>query len=404
MKKIRQDFPILQRKLNDKPLIYLDNAATSQKPKSVIKAIKDYYEQHNANVHRGIHTLSEESSRLYQEAREKVAKFIGARAEELIFTKNTTEGINLVAWAWARKQLKPGDEIISTLGEHHSNFLPWQELKAAKGIKLNLVGLAQDGRLNLKEFESQLSTKTRLVAVGQMSNVTGIINPVKRIVSLAKRVGARVLLDGAQSVAHLRVDVKDLGCDFLAFSGHKMLGPMGIGGLYVKKEVQEEIGEFLTGGGMVLEVHKKRVVWAEGVERFEAGTPNVAGAVGLKAAVEYLEKVGMDRVEDWEKQLTAYLLKRLEGNNLGLVVVGPLKMKERGGIVSFVVKGIHAHDVAQVLDSEGIAVRSGFHCAQPLHDELKLPATVRVSFYLYNTRAEVDRLLLALAKLRKIFT
>jgi len=402
MKNIKQDFLILKRKINGKQLVYLDSAASSQKPKQVIGAIKKYYEKHNANIHRGIHSLSEEASELYEKAREKVAGFIGAGKDELVFVSNTTEGINLVSWAWGEKQLKRGDEILISIGEHHSNWLPWKRLEA-KGVRVRLLKVDEEGRLKMKDVEKKLSKKTRLVAVSHMSNVTGVVNPVKRVCQMAKRVGARVMVDGAQSVPHMGVKVKDLGCDWLAFSGHKMLGPMGIGGLYISKEVEKEMGVFMTGGGMVVEVHKDDEEWVKGIERFEAGTPNVVGAVGLGAAVEYLETLGMDKVWQDEQKLTSYFLTLLKTKDLKLKIVGPGNMEDRGGVISFVMKGVHAHDVAQVLDSEGIAVRSGFHCAQPLHEYLGVAATVRVSFYVYNTREDVDRLVKGLERVRQVF-
>ena len=300
IQKIKQDFPILQRRINGRRLVYLDNAATSQRPVQVIKAVVDFQKKHNANVHRGLHTLSEEASGLYEKARETAAQFIGANTDEIVFVRNTTEGINLVAQTWAKTNVGKG-EILATVMEHHSNILPWLQL----GLKVRFVDVTDEGVLDMKDFKKKLTKKTKLVAVGHMSNMTGTINPVEEIVRMAKKVKARVLVDAAQSVQHLGVDVKKLGCDFLAFSGHKMLGPMGIGALYLKKERQEEMGPFLTGGGMISEVYlDKPAVWAKGVEKWEAGTPNVEGAIGLAAACEYHQRLGMTNIRQYEKELT----------------------------------------------------------------------------------------------------
>ncbi len=402
IKKIKKDFLILGRKVNDKPLIYLDNAATSQKPKQVIEAVRQFQEQHMANVHRGLHTLSEEASDIYKGAREVVADFIGAKAKEMVFVRNATEGINLVAWAWAFKNLKKGDEILTTVMEHHSNFIPWQMVVKATGASLKVVDVTDEGRLDMKDFNRKLSKKTKLVTVVHMSNTTGVINPVEEIIKMAKKVGARVLIDGAQSVQHVGINVRRLGCDFLVFSGHKMLGPMGIGGVYIKKEVQKEVGEFMTGGGMIKEVNNKSAEWVEGVEKWEAGTPNVTGAVGLAEAVKYHNKLGLKKIREHEKELTKYALEEL-GKVKGLKIVGPTDVEIRGGVVAFVVDGIHAHDVAQILDSEGVAVRSGHHCTMPLHKRLGLVSTTRASFYIYNNKNDVDGLIRGLEKVKKVF-
>ncbi|OGD51406.1 cysteine desulfurase [Candidatus Beckwithbacteria bacterium RIFCSPHIGHO2_12_FULL_49_13] len=401
--KIKKDFPILSRKVNGKRLVYLDNAATSQKPKAVIEAEVEFYRRHNANVHRGLHSLCEAATVIYEEARKTVAGFIGGEADELVFVRNATEGLNLVAWAWAAASLKRGDEILTSVIEHHSNLIPWQRLSRAKGLKLVVAGVAENGVLDMADFANKLTRKTKLVAIGHMSNTTGAINPVAKIVKMAKRVRARVAVDAAQSVPHLKVNFKDLGVDFLAFSGHKMLGPMGIGGVLIKKERQEEMEPFLTGGGMISEVWPQRATWAAGVEKFEAGTPNVAGAVGLAAAVEYLTKLGMARVYEHEKKMVAYALKRL-GEIEGLRVIGPKTTESRGGVISFVMEGVHAHDIAQVLSSEGVAVRSGHHCTMPLHKRLKLAATTRASFYIYNDKKDVDALIDGLKKVKNVFT
>ena len=397
--KIKQDFPILKRKVNGKRLVYLDNAATSQRPLQVIKAVRDFDLKHNANVHRGLHTLSEEASELYEKSRETVAKFVGAEKEEIIFVRNTTEGINLVAQAWAKKNIKKGEEILSTVMEHHSNILPWMQL----GLTVKFVDVTDEGILDMTDFKNKLTKKTKLVAVGQMSNMTGTINPVEEIVRLAKTVKARVLIDGAQSVQHLGIDVKKVAPDFMAFSGHKMLGPMGIGAVYVKKERQEEMGVFLTGGGMISEVYiDKPAVWAKGPEKWEAGTPNVAGAVGLAAACEYHHCLGMKNIRQHEKELTQYALKQL-ARFREIKIYGPKDVKIRGGVISFSFEGVHAHDVAQVLDSEGVAVRSGHHCTMPLHQRFGLAASTRASFYIYNDKKDVDALIKGIEKVRKVF-
>lgn len=398
IQKIKADFPILDRLVNGKPLVYLDNAATSQRPEPVLEAMREFDSRHNANVHRGLHTLSEEASGLYEASRKTVAGFIGAGADELVFTRNTTEGINLVAAAWAKQNLKPGEEILSTVMEHHSNILPWQQL----GVTVRFADVTDEGVLDMEDFERKLSKKTRLVAVSQMSNATGTINPVETIVKLAKKVKARVLIDGAQSVQHLGVDVKRLECDFFAFSGHKMLGPMGIGAVYLKKDRQEEMGPYQTGGGMIAEVYTdKPALWAKGVEKWEAGTPNVSGAIGLAAACDYHRRLGMKNIRAHEKKLTEYGIKEL-ARVAGLHLIGPKDVNIRGGVLTFYFDRYHAHDVAQVLDSEGVAVRSGHHCTMPLHRRLGLVSTSRASLYIYNDKNDIDRLIEALAKVKEV--
>ncbi|MDZ7587612.1 MAG: SufS family cysteine desulfurase [Patescibacteria group bacterium] len=396
---IKSGFPILKRKVNGKKLVYLDNAATSQRPLQVMKAVDEFYKKHNANVHRGLHSLSAEASELYEQARETVAEFIGAEKEEIVFVRNATEGINLVTWAWAFQNIKKDEEILTTVMEHHSNILPWQQL----GLTVKFVDITNEGVLDMEDFKKKLTKKTKLVAVGQMSNTTGTINPVTEIVQMARKVKARVLVDAAQSVPHFEVKVKKLGCDWLVFSGHKMLGPMGIGVLYIKKERQAEMGVFLTGGGMIAEVYiDKPALWAKGVEKWEAGTPNVAGAVGLAAACEYLQRLGMENIRQHEKKLTEYALNRLKQiTSIGLI--GPISVENRGGVISFIFKGVHAHDVAQILDSEGVAVRSGHHCTMPLHQRLGLVSTTRASFYIYNDKNDVDKLIEGLEKVRRVF-
>lgn len=358
IKRIKKDFPILQRKINGKQLVYLDNAATSQKPVQVIEAVSDYYKHHNANVHRGIYALSEEASGMYEQSRKIIAEFIGARVDEMVFVSNATEGINLVAQAWLFNQLKRGDEVVSTEMEHHANLVPWQETVRKTEAKLRVVRVTDEGILDMKDFEKKLNKRTKLVAVGHVSNTTGTINPIEKIVKMAKRTGARVLVDAAQSVPHMKVDVKDLKVDFLVFSGHKMMGPMGTGGLYINKQVQDDVGVFLTGGGMIREVYKdKKAVWAEGVEKWEAGTPNVGGAIGLAEAVKYQQKLGMENIRKHEKELVKYGLEKLKEFK-EIRIVGPEDPEVRGGVLSFDFDKVHAHDVAEVLNSEAVAVRS----------------------------------------------
>jgi cysteine desulfurase/selenocysteine lyase len=402
IEKIKEDFPLLKRKIHGKRLVYLDNAATSQRPRQVLEAVREFQEKHMANVHRGLHTLSEEASEMYGKARGVVAKFVGADEEEMIFVRNATEGINLVAFAWGMKNLKKEEEILTTKMEHHSNLIPWQMVCRAVGAKLQVVEVTDEGVLDMEDLEKKLSKKTKLAVVVHVSNAIGTINPVEKIVRMAKRVGAKVLIDGAQGVQHVGVEVKRIGCDFLAFSGHKMLGPMGIGGVYIKKARQTEMGPFLTGGGMIKEVSEQRSKWADGVEKFEAGTPNVSGAVGLAEACRYHKKLGLNNIREHEKELARYALAKLEKIE-GLRIIGPKDVNIRGGVVTFVMEKIHAHDVAQILDSEGVAVRSGHHCTMPLHRRLGLVSSTRASFYIYNTKEDVDRLVEGLKKVKRVF-
>ncbi len=398
---LRADFPILSQTVNGRPLVYLDNAATTQKPRQVIEAVARFYETSNANVHRAIHFLGERATELYEGARARVAAFIGSPApEQLIFTRNATEAINLVAYAWARPRLRPGDEILTTPMEHHSNLVPWQQVAAATGATLRYVDLTPEGALDMDSFRRQLSERTRLVAVTQASNVLGTLPPVREICRLARQADAVTLVDGAQSVPHLPVDVRELGCDFLAFSGHKMLGPTGIGGLWGRRELLEEMEPFLFGGDMISAVTLYGAQWAELPYKFEAGTPNIAGAVGLAAAVDYLAALGMEEVHAHEQRLVAYALERLAELG-GVEVYGP--PPPRSGLVAFNVTGVHPHDVATVLNEEGVAIRAGHHCAQPLMEWLEVPATNRASFYVYNTEEDVDRLVAALARTKEFF-
>ena len=401
MNKLRRDFPILKRKVNGKPLVYLDNAATSQKPKIVIDSLTNYYEKYNANVHRGIHKLSEEATQAYEETRKKIAKFINAKSEkEIIFTKNTTEAINLVMYSFGM-QLKSGNEIISSVMEHHSNIVPWQFLQNF-GIKLKFVDINEDGTLNIEDYEKLITEKTKLIAVVHVSNVLGTINPIKEISRIAHKNNALLLVDAAQSVPHMKVDVQAMDCDFMAFSAHKMLGPTGVGVLYGKREILEGIKPFLYGGDMIREVSLYETKYNEVPWKFEAGTPNIADVIAFGAAIDYLEKIGMKNVEKHERDLTKYALRKLSKIK-NLEIYGPENPDQRIGVISFNLKNIHPHDVASILDQEGIAIRSGHLCAQPLMKRLNIQAAARASFYLYNTKEEINKLAAALLKTKKVF-
>ena len=395
--KIRKDFPILKRRINGHQLIYFDNAATSQKPRQVIDAVKDFYENHNANVHRAVHTLSQEASELYENAHEEVAKFIGARGmDEIVFVRGTTEAINLVAYAWGLHRLRKEDEVLVSLMEHHSNIVPWEVISEIKGFKIKYIDVNKDGTLDHGSFETLLSKKTRLVCLSHVSNVTGIINDVKRVAKAAHEYGALVMVDGAQSVPHMSVNVKELDVDFLGFSGHKMLGPTGIGVLYGKRDLLAEMAPFQGGGEMIREVSFDRktrrcsIKWNVLPWKFEAGTPDVGGAVGLMAAVAYLRQIGIENVKEHEEALTRYALHRMESCCKRLELYGSIDPSVKCGIIPFGVDGLSSHDVALFLDNCGIMVRSGYHCAQPLHELFKLNSSVRASFYVYNTREEID--------------
>ena len=405
--KIREDFPILKRKINNHPLIYFDNAATTQKPKQVIEAIKEFYENYNANVHRAIHTLSQESSELYENAHEEVAKFINADGmEEIIFVRGTTEAINLVAYAWGLHNLKSEDEVLVTLMEHHSNIVPWETLSKINGFQVKYAEVNDDGTLNYESFENAISHKTKIVCLAHVSNVTGVINDVKRVAKIAHEYGALVLVDAAQSVPHLQVDVKDLDIAFLAFSGHKMLGPTGIGALYGKREILEEMKPFHGGGSMIKEVTFNTMTRRCSISlndlpwKFEAGTPNVCGGVGLMAAVRYLNDLDMENVREHEEILTEYTIRRMQECEK-VQIYGPEDASLKCGILPFGVEGLSSHDVALFLDSYGIMIRSGFHCAQPLHEKFRLKSSARASFYIYNTREEIDRLVEALKEIER---
>ncbi len=400
---IREDFPILQRVVNGKPLIYLDSTATSQKPESVIQALDEYYRVYNSNVHRGIYSLAEEATARYEAARKKIQKFINAQSwREIIFTRNTTEALNLIAYAWGRANIRAGDEIVSTVLEHHSNIVPWQILAKEKGATLKFIPVDDEGYLRLEALDSIITEKTKLVACTMMSNVSGTITPLKTIIEKAHAVGAVVVIDGAQGVPHLPTDVRELDCDFLAFSGHKMLGPF-IGILYGKRALLEAMNPFLGGGDMIREVTLTESRWNDLPYKFEAGTPAIAEAIGLGVAVDYLNALGMDNVRAHEKQLVAYALEQM-ANVQGLRMIGPSDVEFRGGVCAFDLRGIHPHDVATILDSEGICVRAGHHCAMPLHEQYCLPATTRASFYVYNVPEELDKLVQTLDKVRAVFS
>lgn len=401
--KIRADFPILARETRPGvPLVYLDSAATSQKPQIVIDTVANFYRASNANIHRGIHMLAEEATLQYENARQKIADFIGAPSpRQVIFTRNATESINLVAQTWGRANLGSGDVILLTEMEHHSNLVPWQILAAERDVRLEFVPVTPQGMLDLEEFSKYLSLKPQLVAFTHMSNVLGTINPVKEMIKLSHSAGAIVLVDGAQSVPHFQVNVQELDADFLAFSGHKMCGPSGIGVLYGKMDLLESMPPFLGGGDMIKRVHLRSFSPNELPFKFEAGTPAIAEAIGLGAAVDYLTSIGMDAIATHEKEIVAYAIERLE-EILGVTVYGP-PAEYRGGVVSFTLGGVHAHDIAQILDQDGVAVRAGHHCAMPLHDKFNITASTRASFYLYNTLEEVDRLVNAIYKVKGIF-
>jgi cysteine desulfurase / selenocysteine lyase len=400
---IRKDFPILQRETSPGvQLVYLDSTATSQKPLPVIEAMDGYYRRSNANIHRGVHTLAEEATFLYEQARVKIAKFINAAsAHQVIYTRNTTESINLVAYTWARANLKPGDLVILTEMEHHSNLVPWHMLQAERAIELEFIPVTEDGLLDLDAYRSLLSRSPKLVSFTHMSNVLGTINPAAEIIRLAHAAGAITLVDGAQSVPHLAVDVQALDADFLAFSAHKMCGPTGIGALYGKTALLESMPPFLGGGDMIKEVKLRSFRPNTLPHKFEAGTPAIAEAVGFGAAVDYLSTLGMDAVAAHEHEITEYALERLE-EVPGVKVFGPSAGK-KGGVAAFTLEGVHPHDVAQILDRDGIAVRAGHHCAQPLHEKFGIPATSRASFYLYNTKDEVDLLVNGIYKVKEMF-
>ena len=405
VQRTRADFPILSRTVHGKPLVYLDNAATTQKPRQVIDAFVNYYSRYNANIHRGIHTLAEEATAAYEAVRERTARFIGAPGPRtIVFTRNTTESINLFANAWGRARLAPGDRILLSEMEHHSNLVPWQLLAKATGAALAFIPITDDGRLRLEELDKLLTTRTKLVSITHMSNVLGTINPIERIVERAHARGALVFVDAAQSVPHLPLDVRRLGCDALAFSAHKMLGPTGVGVLYAREELLESMEPFLGGGEMISDVQLTSATWNEIPWKFEAGTPNIADVIAFGEALAYLERIGLEAIRAHERGLTTYALKRL-GDIDGITLYGPGgNGEDRGGVVSFNLEGLHPHDVGTVLDAEGVAIRAGHHCAKPLMRRLGVAATARASVYLYNTPEEIDRLVEAIKAAQVFFS
>ncbi|MGQ3481099.1 cysteine desulfurase [Paenibacillus sp. TY11] len=398
---IREQFPILHQEINGHPLVYLDNAATSQKPLAVIEAIKHYYEYDNSNVHRGVHTLGSRATDAYEGAREKVARFLNAkRSQEIIFTRGTTTALNLVASSYGRANCKEGDEIVITPMEHHSNLIPWQQVAKATGATLKYIPLQEDGSVDLADVENTITENTKIVAIAHVSNVLGVVNPVKEIAAIAHRKGAVIVVDGAQSTPHMKVDVQDIDADFYAFSGHKMCAPTGIGALYGKKALLENMEPIEFGGEMIDDVGLYESTWKELPWKFEGGTPIIAGAVGLGAAIDFLESIGLDAIAQHESRLANYALKRLREVE-GLTIYGPAE--RHVGLVTFNLDDVHPHDVATVLDSKGVAVRAGHHCCQPLMRWLKASATARASFYLYNTEEEVDALVSALIQTKEYF-
>ena len=402
---IRKDFPILQRKVREnKLLVYLDNASTSQKPIQVIDAISDYYKNQNANIHRAVYALAEEATEAYENTRTKIAKFLNIqKREEIIFVRGTTEAINLVAYSWGRQNVNKGDIIVTTEYEHHSNIVPWQLLTKERGAKLEYIGIDDNGELILDQLDSYLETgKVKLVTFSQMSNVLGTITNTDEIIKRCKKAGVKTLIDGAQSVPHMKVDLSKLGCDFFAFSAHKMLGPTGVGVLWVRKEVLETMQPFHGGGDMIREVHKYETTWNDLPYKFEAGTPNIADVIGFSAAIDYLNKIGMDNIRNHEIELTKYALDKMSKVK-GITIYGPKDIAKRGGVISFNFHDVHPHDVATIIDKDGVAVRSGHHCAQVLMERLDVAATNRASFYVYNTKQEIDALIGSLNKVAELF-
>lgn len=398
---LRADFPILATTVHGRPLVYLDSAATSQKPRVVLETLDRYYREYNANVHRGIYEIAERATAAYEAARATLARFIDADPREIVFTRNTTEAINLVAHTWARQTIGRGDVIVLTEMEHHSNLVPWHILAAEKQLRLEFIPVTEEGLLDLQVYRSLLELRPRLVAFMHVSNVLGTINPAKEIIALAHQAGAVTLVDGAQSVPHIPVDVQDLGADFLAFSAHKMCGPTGIGALYGRKDLLEAMPPFLGGGDMIKRVHLRSFVPNEIPYKFEAGTPAIAEAAGFGAAVDYLSAVGMQAVAQHEREIVSYALERLE-EVPGVKLFGP-SADHKGGVASFTLAGVHPHDVSQILDTQGVAIRAGHHCAMPLHEKFGLPATARASFYLYTTKEDIDRLAESLYTVRQVF-
>jgi cysteine desulfurase/selenocysteine lyase len=401
--RVREDFPVLKRTAaNGRPVVYLDSTATSQKPLPVVRAVEEYYTRYTANVHRGIHMLSEEATMKYEEAREKIARFINARSpKEVVFVRGATEALNLVSYSMSHG-LQAGDRVVTSLMEHHSNIVPWMMLRDRKGVDLQFVDVTDDGYLKLDDLDAKVTKGTKLVSMAHMSNVLGTVNPVKDIARLAHDRGALFCMDAAQSVPHLKVDVQDIDCDFMAVSGHKMLAPTGIGFLYAKEELLDKMEPFNYGGDMIKEVHVDRVRWNDVPYKFEAGTPNISGSIGLGAAVDYLNGLGMDAIREHEISITRHALKRFE-ERPDVALYGPRKAEHKGGVMAFNVGDAHGHDVASILDAEGVCIRSGHHCAMPLMDKYGVNGTARASFYVYNTDEEVERLMEAVDKVREVF-
>ncbi len=400
---VRGDFPLLGRMLDGRRLVYLDSAATSQKPRVVLDALMEYYQDYNANVHRGIYRIAEEATARYEASRARLAAFLGAaRAEEIVFTRGTTEAINLVAAAWGRVNVGPGDEIVLSVMEHHSNIVPWQLLAAERGARLRYVPVTDDGRLDLDAYDRLLTARTKIVSVTHQSNVLGTVNPIRLIADRAHAAGARVLVDGAQSVPHQAVNVQALGADFLAFSGHKMLGPTGSGGLWARYDLLEAMPPYHGGGEMIMRVDLDHSTYKDPPHKFEAGTPNIADDIVLGVAVDYLLGIGLDAIAAHERELTAYALRRLR-DVPGLHIFGPLEPVDRGGAIAFTMDVVHPHDIAQVLDQDGIAVRAGHHCAQPLHRRFNIAASARASLHLYNTPEDIDALVEGLHTVNRLF-
>ena len=401
VRRIREDFPILRQTVHGKPLVYLDNAATTQKPRAVLDALMAYYREDNANVHRGVHLLSERATQAFEDARTTVQRFINAAsAHEIVFTRNATEGINLVAQTFGRTRLGPGDEVLISAMEHHSNIVPWQMACEEKGASLRVIPITDEGMLQLEEYERLLGPRTKLVAIVHLSNVLGTINPVQQMIATAHRRGVPVLIDGSQAVHHMTVDVRALDADFYVFTGHKLYGPTGIGVLYGKERLLEEMPPYQGGGDMIKSVTFEKTTYNALPYKFEAGTPNIAGAVGLAAAVDYITGIGMDRISAHERELLAHGTAALSGVP-GLTLIGTAAQKS--SVLSFVMDGVHPHDIGTVVDQEGVAIRTGHHCAQPLMQRLGIPATARASLALYNTRDEIDALVAALHKVRQLF-
>ena len=399
--KIRQDFAILDQVVNDEPLVYLDNAATTQKPQVVLDALMAYYHEDNANVHRGVHTLAERATATYEASREKLRQFINAKStKEVLFTRGTTTGLNWVG-RFAEQVLEPGDEVVISIMEHHSNIIPWQEACKKTGAKL-VYAYLKDGQLDMEDLANKITEKTKFVSLAQVSNVLGCINPVKEIAKLAHQVGAYMVVDGAQSAPHMAIDVQDLDCDFFTLSGHKMLGPTGIGVLYGKEEILNQMNPIEFGGEMIDFVYEQEATWKELPWKFEAGTPNIAGAIALGAAVDYLSKLGMENVHAYEQELVDYVLPKLQAIE-GLTVYGPEDPSHHAGVIAFNIDGLHPHDVATALDYEGVAVRAGHHCAQPLINHLGIASAARASFYIYNTKEDCDKLVEAILATKEFF-